>query len=83
MSDMPVDARGLSVRDALEEAVKIVGSQAKLGDACGVTQTTIWRALQSGTVSAELALAIARATKGKIKKSHLRPDLWGGGKRRA
>lgn len=64
------------VRDLIGEAIEIFGSQGKLADACGVKQSSIWQAKESGQVSAELALGIHCATKGKVPGNKLRPDIW-------
>ncbi len=64
------------VRAAVAAAVTYRGSQAKLAQACGVSQAAISRAKLSGRVSAGLALSIHRATGGAVPASALRPDLW-------
>lgn len=64
------------VRALIEKAISIKGSEAKLGEACGTTQATIWRSKQRGAVSAELAKAIHDATGGGVACWELRPDLW-------
>lgn len=64
------------VRALIEKAISIKGSEAKLGEACGTTQATIWRSKQRGSVSAELAKAIHDATGGAVACWELRPDLW-------
>lgn len=58
-------------------AISIAGSEAKLGKACGVSQNAIWQAKRAGRVSAELAVAIDRATSGVITRADLRPDIFG------
>ena len=60
----------------LEAAITIAGSEAKLGALAGYSQNAIWYAKRNGRVSAELASAIDRATKGAISKSQLRPDVF-------
>ena len=60
----------------LKRAVSLAGSQAKLGKASGFSQHAIWLALQSGRVSAELAVGIERATDGLVSRKELRPDLF-------
>lgn len=62
--------------DHLRHAIEIKGSQGKLAKAAGVSQTSIWKALQADRVSAELAVRIERATDGVITAHHLRPDLF-------
>jgi DNA-binding transcriptional regulator YdaS (Cro superfamily) len=60
----------------IDMAIKIAGSQTRLGELCGVSQNAIWSARQAGRVSAELAVSIESATDGKIPRWKLRPDLW-------
>jgi DNA-binding transcriptional regulator YdaS (Cro superfamily) len=64
------------VSELLRSAIDHFGSQAKLGAAAGVSQNAIWSAKQKGSVSAELASAIHRATKGRVPRWKLRPDIW-------
>jgi DNA-binding transcriptional regulator YdaS (Cro superfamily) len=73
---MEVQDRKVIVRELIELACSIKGSQTKLGEACGYSQNAIWQAIQSGSVTAEMALAIHRATKGAVSAARLRPDLW-------
>lgn len=63
-------------RTLIEQAVALLGSEAKLGKAAGVTQNAIWQAKRRGRCSAELALGIHRATSGQVPASGLRSDLW-------
>ncbi|NUU41406.1 transcriptional regulator [Tardiphaga robiniae] len=63
------------IRELIQEAVRILGSQAKLGAACGVTQASIWQAMEVQRCSAELAMAIEQATNGQVRAAALRPDL--------
>jgi len=63
-------------RKLIETAVDIFGSQTKLAAACAVKQASIWQAKEAGRVSADLAVAIHRATKGKVSAHQLRPDLF-------
>lgn len=62
-------------RELIETAISQLGSQAKLAEACGVKQQSIWQAKDSGRVSAELALLIEAATSGSVTAKALRPDL--------
>lgn len=59
------------------EAITIVGSQAKLAKAAGVSQQSISFLLnrQMG-MSAEMAVRLERATGGRVSKERLRPDLF-------
>jgi DNA-binding transcriptional regulator YdaS (Cro superfamily) len=61
---------------AVAHAIALKGSQQKLASACGVSQPSISKAKLRGRVSAELALAIHRATEGVVPGCALRPDLW-------
>ena len=63
------------VRELIEKAIGILGSQAKLADACGVKQPSIWQAKDTERCSAELAMAIEKATAGQVTALELRPDL--------
>lgn len=64
------------VRAAVAEAARFVGSETKLADAAGVSQTTIWKAKRTGRVSGDLAVAIDDATEGRFPKYRFRPDLF-------
>lgn len=66
----------MSTRSLIQAAITILGSEAKLGTACGVTQGAIWKAKRAGRVSGELAVKIEHATKGSVPRWRLRPDLW-------
>jgi len=67
----------MTVSDAIERAVKIVGSEAKLGQAAGgFSQNAVWQAKRRNRISPELALGIHRATDGEVCASELRPDIW-------
>lgn len=64
------------VRDAIQRAVDIYGSEAKLAAAVGVSQPAVSKAKLSGKISGPLAIAIHRATNGDVPGNELRPDLW-------
>jgi DNA-binding transcriptional regulator YdaS (Cro superfamily) len=66
----------LPVCAAVALAIAVKGSQHKLASACGFSQPSISKAKLRGRVSAELALAIHRATGGVVPACALRPDLW-------
>lgn len=62
----------------MEKAVKAVGSQQKLADAIGKSQQGISYLMNvADCVSAEDAIAIEKATDGKISRTQLRPDIFG------
>ena len=65
--------------DLISKAIEIMGTQARLAEACGVTQPAISYALSTGRVSAELAAKIDRATEGKVSREALRPDVFSPG----
>lgn len=63
--------------EALQTAIKIVGSQALVGEACGVRQSAVSECLRNGKrVPAEWCIAIERATAGEVTRNQLRPDLY-------
>lgn len=58
-------------------AADLLGSQAALARACGYSRSGINLALHGRRkVSAELAVAIERATGGEVSRATLRPDLF-------
>ena len=72
-----MDAPTLEHDPQIAKAVEIIGSQKKLAEAAGCEQQTISKLLnkQRG-ISAEMAVAIDRATSGAVPKHSLRPDLF-------
>src|SRR3954462_4066534 len=64
---------------AINHAIALAGSEARLGEATGFSQAAINKAKRRGHVSAEMALAIHRFTGGAIAAAELRPDLWSRG----
>lgn len=58
------------------DAIKIAGSEAKLARLAGYSQVAINKAKKTGRCSAEMAVAIERATQMQVLRSRLRPDLW-------
>ena len=63
---------------ALNKAIKIFGNQSRLAVALGCSQHAVWSAVKRGRVSAQMAVAIERATRGAVKRAQLRPDLFSG-----
>ena len=60
----------------IKTAIDIVGSQKKLGDACGVSQQAVFKWLHNkAKVSPEHVNSIVDATNGEIKAHQIRPDL--------
>lgn len=64
------------VRNAMQRAVDLYGSEAKLAEAVGVSQPAVSKAKLTGKVSDRLAIAVHRATGGRVPGNELRPDLW-------
>jgi len=58
---------------ALERAIKLAGGQSKLARAIGYTQNAIWKAKDSGRISADLAIRIELATGGRVTREQLAP----------
>lgn len=61
--------------EALERAVELAGSQAKLAAAIGVSQPSIWKMVnQAKRASVDYVLAIEAAT--GVSRHDLRPDIY-------
>lgn len=61
--------------EALSDAVARSGSQSAFARLCGVSQTAVWKWLQSGKrLPAEHVLTVERAT--GVSKHLLRPDIY-------
>jgi len=61
--------------EALEAAVAKAGSQSALARICGVSQTAVWKWLQSGKrLPAEYVLTVEAET--MVSRHHLRPDIY-------
>ena len=61
---------------ALEQAIALAGSEAKLGAGCGFSQVAVNKAKRTGSISPEMALGIHYFLGGRVPASRLRPDLW-------
>jgi DNA-binding transcriptional regulator YdaS (Cro superfamily) len=63
----------------IEDAIALFSSERALAEATGYSQHAIWKArtgrLHDG-ISPKMALAIDKATKGKVSARELRPDLF-------
>lgn len=55
----------------IEKAIKFFGSQAKLAEACGVSQYSVSLWLNGGEYSAKYAARIEKATHGEITAKEL------------
>jgi DNA-binding transcriptional regulator YdaS (Cro superfamily) len=67
----------------VQKAIKILGSQTALAKALGISQQGISYLLRhTSKPTAEMAKRIEKVTKGKVTRSQLRPDLYGGYKRK-
>jgi DNA-binding transcriptional regulator YdaS (Cro superfamily) len=63
--------------DALRRAVEIAGGQTALAHALGVQQAHVWNWLnRNKRLPAEYVIPVERATKGKVKRHELRPDIY-------
>ena len=63
--------------DALDRAVEILGTQDALAEALGIRSPSISEWRSRGRVPTERCLGIERATKGKVTRYELRPDVFG------
>ena len=62
---------------ALAQAVRLLGSQLKTGQAAGVSAQAVSEVLRRGRrVPAEWCLRLEKATGGAVTASSLRPDLY-------
>ena len=62
--------------EAVARAVIIMGSQARLAQACGVSQAAVWKWLRGQPPKGEHAVAIEVATGGQVSREAVRPDLF-------
>jgi len=65
-----------AVREAMEKAIRIAGSERKLAKLAGFSQNAIWHAKKEGRVTGRLALAIEAATGGRVARHRLCPSLF-------
>lgn len=63
-------------KEHVQRAVRLLGSQSRLAEALGCSQSKIsWLLVTAEEISAEDALAIHRVTNGRVAAANLRPDL--------
>jgi hypothetical protein len=62
--------------DYLRQAVLLLGGVTPLASAIGVRRTTIYGWLTRGRVPSQYCAVIEKATKKKIRRAHLRPDVF-------
>lgn len=60
----------------IHQAIRLAGSETKLGKGTGFSQVAINKAKHKGRASPEMALAIHRFTGGVVSASTIRPDIW-------
>ncbi len=64
-------------RDHIRRAIELAGSQRALAEKIGLSQQGISYLLnEAPQVSAEIAIAIDKATEGQVSKRRLRPDIF-------
>ena len=61
---------------AIDRAIVQLGSPAELAAVLGVRRQAVEQWMQRGTVPANRVLAVEEATRGKIKRHELRPDIY-------
>jgi len=62
--------------EAIKKAIKILGSQSKLGEATNTRQSSVWKWLHyKSKVKPEKVPLIVEATNGEVKACDIRPDL--------
>lgn len=60
----------------IETAIGLFGSEAKIARAIGYSQVMVNRVRNGARISAEMAVAIDKATDRRVSKYELRPDLF-------
>jgi len=66
------------MNNAIKTAITLVGSQQKLGSACGVTQQAVYKWLHNkAKVAPEQVILVVKATNGEVQAHEIRPDLPG------
>lgn len=60
----------------MERAIKLAGSEDKLGKRTGYSQVAINKAKRRGHCSANMAIAIHRAFNGEVPATALCPGVW-------
>ncbi|MCS3430058.1 helix-turn-helix domain-containing protein [Klebsiella sp. BIGb0407] len=64
------------MNDAIKNAIALLGSQQKLGSACGVSQQAVYKWLHNkAKVAPEQVVRVVAATNGEVKAHEIRPDL--------
>lgn len=71
----PISDREKYMNKVIQRALRIVGSQKRLAEICGVSQPAVHKWLNGGSVSPEKVTAIVNATGGEVKAHEIRPDL--------
>lgn len=71
----PIEDREKYMNKVIQRALRIVGSQKRLAEICGVSQPAVHKWLNGGSVSPEKVTAIVNATGGEVKAHEIRPDL--------
>lgn len=64
------------IRREIDRAVRILGTQQKLGELLGISRQGVWEMKDEGRISGPNAITLDRATNGQISKHRLRPDLF-------
>lgn len=68
----------MTFHDHIRRAIELTGSQRALAEKTGLSQQGISYLLnEARQISAEIAIAIDRATDGKVPREKLRPDIFG------
>ncbi|OAT22563.1 transcriptional regulator [Proteus myxofaciens] len=60
---------------AIEKAIRIVGSQQKLATLCGVSQPTVWRWLHGGGMDSKYVVKVVKATRNQVRAQDIYPEL--------
>jgi DNA-binding transcriptional regulator YdaS (Cro superfamily) len=66
----------MSSKKAIERAIALAGSEAKLGRGIGFSQVAVNKARRSGRASPRMALAIHRFLGGAVSAADIAPGMW-------
>lgn len=66
----------MGTKEAIERAISLAGSEAKLGREIGFSQVAVNKARRAGRASPRMALAIHRFSGGEVSAADICPDIW-------
>jgi len=64
------------MREALEQAIKMIGNKNRVAQLCGISPVQIAKWLKAGKTPPHRCIELERATNGGITRYELRPDIY-------